>query len=101
MALKSFIKEVLYAYKSYDVAVHTQKKLHVMVVVCVSWLLLGFLLLIVKLFHASSVDVNNTLDGWEDTVVPNYQLLLQLGLVQLIGSVMDTRWMLPHDIFLF
>ena len=78
-----------------------KKQFHVMVVVCVSRLLLGFLLLIVKLSPASKVDVTSTLDGQEDIVVQNYQLLLQLGLVQPTGSAVDPHWMLPHGVFLF
>ena len=72
-----------------------------MVVVCVSRLLLGFLLFIVKLSPASKIDVTGTLDGQEDTVVQNYQVLLLLGLVQPTGSVVHPHWMLPHGVFLF
>ena len=60
---------------------------------CVSWLLFGFLLLVVKL---------STKEGErEDVILFNRELLLQLGLVQPTGSVENSWWMLPHGVLLF
>jgi len=61
--------------------------------VCVSRLLFGFLLLVVKLSTKES--------ECQDVVLFNCELLLQLGLIQPTGSVENSQWMLPHGVLLF
>ena len=64
-----------------------------MAVVCVSRLLFGFLLLVVKLSGKEGAR--------EDAVLFNHELLLHLGLVQPTDSVENSRLMLPHGVLLF
>ena len=54
-----------------------------MMTVCILWLFLGFLLLIIKLRFALTVDGTSLLDRRDDVLVPNYELLFQLYLLGL------------------
>ena len=56
---------------------------HVMMVAFVLQLFLGLLLLVVKLRFVSNGDCTGLLNGWGDDLVPNYDLLSQLGFVRI------------------
>ena len=70
---------------------------------CILRLFLGFLLLVIKLHFVLNVHGTGLLNGRGDDLLPNYELLFQLGFVQISDFDRDKNflWTLPGGVSLF
>ena len=94
----------MYIHIKNHVHIHHHIKNHVMMAVFILRLFLGLLLLVVKLRFISNGDCTGLLNGWGDDLVPNYDLLSQIGFVRIGDCDHDAKnflWPLPRGVSLF